>query len=78
MAKAKESVVRMAGKGAGRPEGGAMRGVFSLKQTKSPMPVPRKASEDNMSSPLQGKDAMKVQKMARKQDAQENLRGMAG
>jgi len=70
-------VMRQAGKGAGEPRGGNMRGVFSLKQTKSPLPVPKKASMDVMSSPLQNKDAMKVQKMGREQAANENLRGMA-
>lgn len=78
MAKPKEGVVRMAGKGAGEAKGGMMRGVYSKKQAMSPMPVPRKASMDKMGSPLKNKDAMKVQKMAETQARREDLRGMAG
>ena len=52
---------------------GKGRGVFSSKG--NPAPKPKFGSETNMKSSLQGKDAMKVEKMAKKQMMNEDLRG---
>lgn len=76
--KASEGVIRSAGKGyGGDHKGGMGRGMFSMKQTKSPAPVPMKGSELNLSSPVQEKDGMKVKKMGKEQARREDLRGMA-
>jgi len=52
---------------------GKGRGVFSTKTNQAPKP--KFGSETNMKSALQGKDAMKVNGMAKKQMINEDLRG---
>lgn len=62
-------------KGYGPERGAGMgRGTFSV--PKNPAPVPMKGSALNMSSPVQGQDAMKAKEMAKKQMKNENNRGM--
>ena len=61
-------------KGYGDPKGPGMgRGVYSMRE--NPAPMPKKGSSLNMKSPVQGKDAEMVSKMAKMQMKDENLRG---
>jgi hypothetical protein len=72
-----EKAKKGAGKGYGEKQGGMGRGVFSVKSAMSPAPVPKKVSEENLSSPVQRKDAAKVRMYAKEQSRREDLRGMA-
>jgi hypothetical protein len=61
-------------RGYGDPRsGGKGRGVFSTPTNQAP--VPKFGSQTNMKSVLQGKDAGKVDTMAKKQMGREDLRG---
>ncbi|MEN8236130.1 MAG: hypothetical protein ABFQ95_01055 [Pseudomonadota bacterium] len=51
------------------------RGVFSVPSPNSPAPVPKKASELNNKSKLQGQGSMKVRDMMKDEARQENMRG---
>jgi len=69
--------VRSAGKGYGDQNPGYARGMYSVKSTESPAPVPMKGSQLNLSSPVQGRDAAKVKGMGKVESKREDLRGMA-